>query len=258
MKKNNKQIVFITGTDTGVGKTTVTCKLLNKYLNQGYNIAALKPVASGCDIKNNILINDDALCLKQVIDLAKNKNKNKKLNISLDNKKYSEIDYSFNSSLDWINPIRFEPPIAPHIAANMSNKELSIDIIMNLIWPRVKSWLDYSNNFEKNILFIEGAGGWQVPLNNKENYSDWVLALQKKLYENYSDIDFSVLLVVGMKLGCLNHTMLSAKDIKSSGCNFSGWVANQVDKDMLNYQENLDTLKTKLNMDYLYRFDYCE
>ena len=61
-----------------------------------------------------------------------------------------------------------------------------------------------------------------------------------------------------MKLGCLNHAMLSAKDIKNSGCNFSGWVANQVDKDMLNYQENLDTLKTKLNMDYLFKFDYCE
>ena len=75
MRKNNKQIIFITGTDTGVGKTTVTCKLLKKYLNQGYNIAALKPVASGCDIKNNVLINDDALCLKRVIDLAKNKNK---------------------------------------------------------------------------------------------------------------------------------------------------------------------------------------
>ena len=98
MRKNNKQIIFVTGTDTGVGKTTVTCKLLNNYLNQGYNIAALKPVASGCDIKNNILINDDALCLKKVIDLAKNKNK--KLNISLDNQKVLNIDANIDANIN--------------------------------------------------------------------------------------------------------------------------------------------------------------
>lgn len=234
MKKNNIKIIFVTGTDTGVGKTTVTCKMIEDYISKGYNVAALKPIASGCDYQGNRfgekeLVNDDALKLFNII-----KKSNKKYNLDLD------LD------LDWINPIKFEPPIAPHIAADIDKRELSVDIIMDYIWPRVESWLNCCYKFENNILFIEGAGGWQVPLNNSQNYSDWVKLFQDKLSIEYGDVDFSVILVVAMKLGCLNHAILSFDSIRNSGCNFSGFYANVFDDKMLNLYDNIKCLQDKI------------
>lgn len=225
MKHN---IYFITGTNTGVGKTTYSSYLLDKWKSNRINAAALKPIASGCEVINGVLVNEDALIL------------HKSLCENLDNK---------FRSLDWINPVRFKPPIAPHIAADMLNdgSKLTCENLMDIIWPRVIEWLDYANSLGDNSnLLIEGAGGWQVPLNHEQTYAHWVQAFKKKLQDYNKDINFGVVLVVGMQLGCLNHALLSANSIKQSGCDLSWWVANEIDPKMDCFNENFKTLEMTL------------
>ena len=228
MKQN---IYFITGTNTGVGKTTYSSYLLNKWKSDGIKAAALKPIASGCNIIDGSLVNEDALILQ------------KSLCESLDSK---------FRSLDWINPIKFEPAIAPHIAAAKLNDgtDLSCENLMEIIWPRVIEWLNYVNSLgvDSNLL-IEGAGGWQVPLNNKQTYADWVQAFNKKLQDYNIEVNFGVVLVVGMQLGCLNHALLSANSIERSSCNLAWWVANEIDPEMACFKENYNTLNYMIGSD---------
>ena len=228
MKHN---IYFITGTNTGVGKTTYSSYLLNKWKSKGIKAAALKPIASGCKKIDGALVNEDALILQ------------KSLCESLDSK---------FRSLDWINPIKFEQAIAPHIAAAKLNKatDLSVENIMDIIWPRVMQWLEYvkAKGCDSNLL-IEGAGGWLVPLNNQQTYAGWVQAFNKKLQDYKIDVEFGVVLVVGMQLGCLNHALLSANSIEQAGCNLAWWVANEIDPGMACFRENLNTINKMISCD---------
>ena len=225
MKHN---IYFITGTNTGVGKTTYSSYLLDKWKSDGVKSAVLKPIASGCEVINESLVNEDALILRK--SLCEN------------------LDDKFRS-LDWINPVRFKPPIAPHIAADMLNdgSDLTCENLMDIIWPRVIEWLDYANSLgDKSNLLIEGAGGWQVPLNHEQTYAHWVQAFNKKLQDYDLEVNFGVVLVVGMQLGCLNHALLSANSIKQYGCDLSWWVANEIDPEMSCFKENYNTLNYML------------
>lgn len=167
------------------------------------NAAAIKPIASGCMLVDNELISSDALQLK-----------------------------NNNLSLEQINPWRFKLPISPHLAARKEGVHLVIQDIA-----------DYCMNFQlKNIdtLFIEGAGGLMVPLNNNETWIDFL-----KITE------IPVLLVVGVKLGCINHALLTETTLKTNNIKCAGWIANCLDPDMLALDENIDTLGRFLDMPLL-------
>lgn len=194
-----KNIIFITGTDTDIGKTFVTCMLLKAFNEAGLNTLALKPIESGCHRNGQgQLRNDDALQLQQ----------------------HASIKIPYSS----VNPIAFEPPIAPHIAAH----NVGIALSTRQICEAIKS----SACDSADIILIEGVGGWAVPLNRSELLSDVVVQLE-----------IPVILVVGVKLGCLNHSLLTYQNIKAKNVSILGWVANCIDSSALSIQENINTLE---------------
>ena len=125
---------------------------------------------------------------------------------------------------DQVNPVVFAPPIAPHIAAEQEGRHVTVKQLEGFVRGALMTPAD--------IRVIEGAGGWLVPVNRREPLS--LLAKNLKC---------DVILVVGMKLGCINHAMLTMAAIARDGLNVVGWVASHVDQAMLNFDENIDTLK---------------
>ena len=192
---------FITGTDTDAGKTVVSCGLLEAARQKQLQTIALKPVSAGCDSTPEGLRNGDAMELMKAMTL--------------------ELPYA------QVNPVAFEPPIAPHIAAEEEGRRTTVNRLAGICRGALMRKHDLS--------LIEGAGGWRVPLNNREMLSGLALTMNTP-----------VILVVGMKLGCLNHALLSAEAIVRDGAKLAGWVANQIDPDMNHYEENIQTLKDSL------------
>ncbi len=189
---------FVTGTDTGVGKTAVSCALLVAAAQAGLRTAAIKPVAAGCDERGQ---NDDALQL-----LA-----------------------SMTESMDYgqVNPIALEAAIAPHIAARLEGKQMQAARLAGLCRGVMLGAADF--------VLIEGAGGWRVPINSRETMADVA-----------SQLRVGVILVVGMRLGCINHALLTAEAIHRDGLQLVAWVANQPGPRMDRHEENLDTLRQLL------------
>ncbi len=187
---------FITGTDTGVGKTVVTGALMRYFKNQGQSVAAMKPVASGAVRKNGQLVNEDALFLLQ--------------------------NASENLQYDLLNPYVFEEPVSPHIAAKNHGTIISFELIS-------KNLNQLQNAFE--VVIVEGVGGWFVPLGSKVDVSDLALYL-----------NLPVIIVVGIRLGCINHARLTFAAIQESKVNVAGWVANCVAPEMLAQQANIQTI----------------
>ncbi|MGM3386453.1 dethiobiotin synthase [Stutzerimonas stutzeri] len=193
---------FITGTDTEVGKTTIAAGLLHAARLAGLSTAAVKPVASGCDVTAEGLRNSDALALLGECTLPL---------------RYEEV-----------NPLAFEPAIAPHLAAREVSSELTVAAIASPVRRVLASGAAFT--------VVEGAGGWRVPLAGRETLAD--LAINLKL---------PVILVVGVRLGCINHALLSAEAIERDGLVLAGWVANIVDPATSRLQENLATLAERLS-----------
>ncbi|MCG9729420.1 dethiobiotin synthase [Shewanella sp. Isolate13] len=133
---------------------------------------------------------------------------------------------------DDINPFAFEPAIAPHLAAAEKGVKLEP--------KRIEALLKMSEFVGADFCLIEGAGGWRLPLGEGHYLSEVVQSMQ-----------LPVILVVGMKLGCLNHALLTAEAIKADGLNLVGWVANQIDSDMAYPEQNLETLKSQLAAPFL-------
>ena len=175
--------IFVTGTDTGVGKTLISVALIELLQQQGLKVAGMKPIASGCEITTDGLRNDDALKLSQ----------------------QSNVDLPY----DLINPYAFEPAIAPHIAAEQAGIEIELDKIQQN-YTLIKQQAD--------AVVVEGAGGWLVPLNNDQTMADLAVWL-----------DLPIILVVGIRLGSINHALLTVKSIEASGLNLYGWVANHIE-----------------------------
>ncbi|WP_373292808.1 dethiobiotin synthase [Shewanella algicola] len=211
---------FVTGTDTDSGKTLISAALLAKATGHK---CGFKPIASGCDVTEDGLRNSDALML-----MAQS-------NMGL---AYQEI-----------NPISFEPAIAPHIAASQVNTALSAQGVFDSMLNPAMVNADFA--------LIEGAGGWRLPLGNGEYLSDTVKLLQTTLQQETStygnsvqlthavtkNTTLEVILVVGMKLGCLNHALLTQEALLADGVSIAGWVANQVDADMAFIDDNLQSLQ---------------
>lgn len=208
-----KTVLFITGTDTGVGKTQISLSLIEKFNKNGYTTTALKPIASGCkQDKNGAWVNDDALALRDAIT---------------EKQPYAKI-----------NPFSFKDPIAPHLAAKRENKILST----NCVSQAIKQTLQYQT---ADVLIIEGAGGWALPLNSEEFYSEVI-----------SNLQIPVILVIGIRLGCLNHAILTSQSILSSGALYLGWIANCIDPHMQAQDETIEALKTLIQAPYLGTMPY--
>jgi dethiobiotin synthetase len=195
------QAFFVTGTDTEIGKTTIAAGLLHAARMAGLSTAAAKPVASGCVRTVDGLRNDDALALLGECTLAL---------------RYEEV-----------NPLAFEPAIAPHLAA----REVSVLLDVAALQGPVQAILDKQADFT----LVEGAGGWRVPLAGQEALSDLAIALQ-----------LPVILVVGVRLGCINQALLTAEAILRDGLLLAGWVANLVDPQTSRLEDNLATLAERL------------
>lgn len=192
--------LFITGTDTGIGKTYVSCLLIDELIRHGHKVVGMKPIASGAERVKGVLQNEDAMQLIQ----------------------HANVD----SPYKLVNPYCFEPAIAPHIAAEAMQQQIQLAVLAK-VYAELSTYADY--------VIVEGVGGWLVPINKLETVAD----IPGKL-------NIPVIMVVGMKLGCINHALLTAEAIRISGNNLIGWIANNIDTEMTAYQENLETLKNKL------------
>lgn len=206
-----KQAYFITGTDTGVGKTYVACKLIQQFISQGYKVIGMKPVAAGVDFVDGKWVNEDVVKL--------------------------EAASNVKASRELINPYSLNEPIAPHIAAEKTGVEIEIEVIRQAFNQLAKM---------ADIVIVEGAGGFLVPLSEQKTMADLAVAL-----------NIPIVLVVGMKLGCINHTLLTVEAIKARQLKLHGWVANQLSPDMLALEENLAAITQNTHMacleNYLYK-----
>ena len=159
---------FVTGTDTAVGKTFIASALLRLARDRGLRCIGMKPIAAGCRLEAGTLRNDDALALISA--------------------SATTLNY------ETINPVRLEPPIAPHIAAAQAGRTLSAADLTAQCRAVAAQDVDF--------VLIEGAGGWLVPLNDTETLADVCIEMRAP-----------VILVVGMQLGCLNHALLTTAAI---------------------------------------------
>ncbi len=210
-----KQAFFVTGTDTGVGKTHVACKLIQQYAAQGFKVLGMKPVAAGTELVDGAclietLVNDDVLQL--------------------------EAASNVKAPRELINPYSFNAAIAPHIAAEKTGVEIKIDVIQQA-FKRLADMAD--------IVIVEGAGGFLVPLNDEQTMADLAMAL-----------NIPVILVVGMRLGCINHSLLTVEAIQARNLSLHGWVANQIDPNMQMLAENEATLDARIKAPKLFSLSY--
>lgn len=191
---------FITGTDTGVGKTFVTCALLHALNAQGIAAIGMKPIAAGAAPSPDGLQNEDIEALREASSV-----------------KLTSED---------LNCYLFAEPIAPHIAAANEDVDIDLDVI--------RQRFDQLAELADTVL-VEGVGGFIVPLG--ENIDSADLA---------ADLDLPVILVVGMRLGCLNHALLTQEAIRARGLTLAGWVANQIDPQMAEFDMNVETLEERI------------
>jgi len=210
--------LFITATDTDAGKTFVACAMTQALINTGKKVAVYKPIAAGCHREGDTWINEDAQLLTEFANGGQNINE--------------------------VNPITFVDAIAPHIAAKKENLIISIDEIVQG-YEQVKV-------INADINITEGAGGWRLPLtdNNSSQHnlflSDFVKTSQQ-----------SVILVVNMKLGCLNHALLTYEAIKADGLTCIAWIANTASSQpMNNLAENIISLEQLLPMPKIAQLDF--
>ena len=192
--------VFITGTDTGVGKTLVSAGLLHALAKRHGRGVGMKPVAAGTELINGEEANEDVVALRAAASCAVP----------------PELD----------NPVLLPDPVSPHIAAARAG--VQIDIAHLVACHRALTKL-------ADAVVVEGAGGFLVPLSPSETGADLAQAL-----------GLPVVLVVGLRLGCLNHALLTAEAIRARGLALAGWVANHVDPGMLAQGDNIAFLQQAL------------
>lgn len=201
---------FLTGTDTEIGKTTIAAALLRKAGEAGLASLGLKPVAAGCEQRDGEWQNDDALQLMAAATV--------------------KLDYS------QVNPVALPAAIAPHLAAKEAGVSLEAESLAGKIRDILTLDIEQSPGIAiADFTIIEGAGGWLVPLNETETFADMAVTLQ-----------LPVILVVGIRLGCINHALLTAESIANTGLPLAGWVANCIDPDAEKISENIETLKAGL------------
>ena len=191
---------FVTGTDTGVGKTLVSAALVHKLAATGLRAAGMKPLAAGAELRDGQLWNEDVSMLT--------------------------AQASVPLPTELICPLMFREAAAPHIAAALEDRRIDSDTVMTA-YRRIAEQVD--------ALVVEGVGGFRVPLTDQLDTADLASAMR-----------LDVILVVGLRLGCLNHALLTAEAIAARGLTLAGWVANQIDPEMPHQAANLDALSQRL------------
>lgn len=189
---------FVTGTDTDVGKTFITCALIEAFASRGIRSVPMKPVAAGTINVNGVFMNADVAALRDVSGTE--------------------------AALSDINPYCFSEPIAPHLAAQHEDVTVELQVIC-AAFERLKG--------DANTVLVEGAGGFLVPLSDHQSMAEIPAALA-----------LDIILVVDMRLGVLNHALLTVEAIGARGLTLGGWVANSATAGvpMLAFNENLETL----------------
>jgi dethiobiotin synthetase len=193
--------LFVTGTDTGVGKTRIATALCLAFVAAGRRVTGMKPVASGCVSTPDGLRNDDALALKAAMNVR--------------------ADYAD------VNPYAFEPAIAPHIAAKEAGRCIDFEVLERS-YERLC--------LQSEVTIVEGAGGWLAPLDDVRTFAE--LAVRWRL---------DVVLVVGLRLGCLNHALLTVESIHRLGLKLAGWVGNSVEAEFPRRDANVQTLRARID-----------
>lgn len=192
--------VFITGTDTGVGKTVVATSMVRSLVQAGHRIAVMKPVAAGANETPTGLQNEDAVALMAAANVP--------------------------ATYEAVNPYCLKLAASPHIAA--ANEGISIKLA-----PIVQAFGHLTRT--SDLVVVEGAGGWQAPINETETMADIAVAL-----------DVPVVLVVGLRLGCLSHALLTAEAIEARGLTCVGWIGNHLQPRFDHAAENIATLEARL------------
>jgi dethiobiotin synthetase len=202
---------FVTGTDTGVGKTLVSCALLRALAGRGLRVVAMKPVAAGAERVLGKLVNDDVIALRAASNVS--------------------------APEDLVNPYCLVPPIAPHIAAADAGIQIDLERLEH-------AYLGLAALAD--CVVVEGAGGFRVPLGRALDMRDLAVRL-----------GLPVILVVGMRLGCLNHALLTADSIAAAGLELAGWIANEIEREMPRIEENVQALTERLPAPLLARIPHC-
>ncbi len=202
---------FIAGTDTDVGKTVASKAILQSLNDRGLSTIGYKPIAAGCEFTaDGNKRNSDALHLQEASSLS--------------------VEYHD------VNPFAMTLPASPHIAAKHDNMGVDFAVLSEKLTQ---------HKANADVVLIEGAGGWRVPVSDTDCLSAWV---QKE--------KLPVVLVVGIKLGCLSHAMLTAEVIKHDGLELAGWVANRVNPGIEHYGEIIKMLEDKLKVPKLGEIPY--
>lgn len=192
--------IFVTGTDTGSGKTVASIMLMRAYQRAGLPAYGMKPVASGCLKTATGLISEDALQLIENSTQA--------------------LPYAL------VNPVALEHPCSPNIAAQLEDRVISCGPIEIAYRQLLK---------QEGILIVEGIGGWQTPVFGMSGME----VLVKKL-------GLPVVLVIGLRLGCISHALLTLESIQHGGMVLAGWIANQVDPDYLYSEQTVSCLQERM------------
>lgn len=200
MRKNQKSAWFVTGTDTEVGKTFVSCALLHAMRQRGWTALGMKPVAAGFDAEGK---NED---VEQLIAAS-----------------------SVTAPRELVNPYAFRAAIAPHIAAAEEGRTIELANIVTA-FEQLQGLAD--------VVLVEGVGGFCVPLGPGHDAADTA--------DLAAALNLPVILVVGMRLGCISHALLTEQAIVARGLKLVGWIANRIDPAMSRFEENLATLKERI------------
>lgn len=207
-----KSAYFVTGTDTGIGKTLIASALLRAFAGRGLKAVGMKPVAAGCEETPAGLHCADVESLRAAGNVV--------------------------APLELVSPYGLVPPVAPHIAAARAGLEIRLETIEQA-FRQLCGMAD--------VVVVEGVGGFMVPLNAHEDTADLAHLL-----------GLPVILVVGMRLGCLNHALLAAQAVRWRGLKLAGWVANQIEPGMAFLQENVAALQQRLQAPLLGVLPYRE
>lgn len=202
--------LFVTGTDTGCGKTRISCALLAALARAGISAAGMKPVATGAVRSQGLLLHDDVKALVAASNVAIPRR--------------------------YVNPYLFTPPCSPNIAAAQANTPIDLAVIEEAY---------ASCQTRADVVVVEGVGGWCVPLGDDL----WLEDLARRL-------NLPVLLVVGIRLGCINHAVLSARAIIESGLPLLGWIANVVDPTTVEPVAVINTITRHIDAPRLAVLDY--
>lgn len=204
--------IFITGTDTGIGKTFVACALIRYFAGRGLVVAGYKPVAAGASVIDDELQNEDAIALWQ--------------------------SGSAQLTYQQVNPVCLPVATSPHLAAEEQGVELNLQALLQQA-EKLRA--------NSDLVVAEGAGGWRVPLAQSLDISDVAIGL-----------GWPVLLVVGLRLGCINHARLTLAALHADGVEVCGWIANQVDPDLLFADKVLSTLVDLLDTPLLAKVNFAD